>query len=54
MTRFYSLLAELARRAADLVNTTRAARRITWRTEARWALKQGWIVKVPTTGGAKQ
>jgi hypothetical protein len=36
---------ELARRAPDPVNTTKSGRRITWRTEARWALKQGWIVK---------
>lgn len=36
---------ELARRALDPVNTTRTGRRITWRTEVRWALRQGWIVK---------
>ena len=39
---------ELARRAPDPVNTTRTGRRITWRTEVRWALKRGWIEKVPT------
>lgn len=36
---------ELARRAPDPVNTTRTGRHITWRTEVRWALKQGWISK---------
>ena len=37
---------ELARRAPDPVNTSRTGRRLTWRTEVRWALKQGWIAKV--------
>jgi len=37
---------ELARRVPDPVNTSRTDRRITWRTEVRWALKQGWIRKV--------
>jgi hypothetical protein len=36
---------ELARRAPAPVNTLRTGRRITWRTEVRWALKQGWIIK---------
>jgi len=36
---------ELARRAPDPVNTIRTGRRITWRTEVRWALKQSWIRK---------
>lgn len=37
---------QLARLAPDPVNTTSTGRRITWRTEVRWALKQGWIRKV--------
>ncbi|MEW7850049.1 hypothetical protein AB2N08_15245 [Massilia aurea] len=37
---------ELAGKAPDPVNTTRTGRRITWRTEVRWALKQGWVKKV--------
>ncbi|GAB3392401.1 hypothetical protein GCM10027317_47420 [Massilia agri] len=36
---------ELAQRASDPVNTSRTGRRITWRTEVRWALQQGWIKK---------
>jgi hypothetical protein len=36
---------ELARVFPDPVNTSRTNRRITWRTEVRWALKQGWIRK---------
>jgi hypothetical protein len=44
---------QLARRASDPFNTSRTGRRITWRTEVRWALKQGWIAKVPpSTGGS--
>ncbi|WP_409266857.1 hypothetical protein [Massilia sp. BHUDP2] len=43
---------ELARRAPDPVNTTRTGRRITWRTEVRWALRQGWIKKVKPAMGA--
>lgn len=39
---------ELARRAPDPVNTSSTNRRITWRTEVRWALRQGWIRKVGT------
>lgn len=41
-----STFEELARRCPDPVHTTSASRRITWRTEARWALKCGWIVQV--------
>ena len=37
---------QLATAAPDPVNTTRTGRRITWRTEVRWALKQGWIRKL--------
>lgn len=44
---------ELARRAPDPCNTTSTGRRITWRTEVRWALKQGWIAKVPPSTGAR-
>lgn len=36
---------QLAERAPTEVLTTRTGRRITWRSEARWALKQGWIVR---------
>lgn len=45
---------ELARRAPDPVNTSRTGRRITWRTEVRWALKQGWIKKASSTGSDKR
>lgn len=43
---------ELARRAPDPVNTTRTGRRITWRTEVRWALKHGWIAKASSTAAS--
>jgi hypothetical protein len=36
---------ELAARCPDPLYTSRTNRRITWRTEARWALKHGWITK---------
>jgi hypothetical protein len=36
---------ELARRCPDPVHTSRTGRCITWRTEVRWALRQGWIRK---------
>jgi hypothetical protein len=39
---------ELARQCPDPVNTSRTDRRITWRTEVRWALRQGWIRKGKT------
>lgn len=35
----------LSKQCPDPVNTSRTNRRITWRTEVRWALKQGWIRK---------
>lgn len=36
---------ELARHCPDPVYTSSTGRCITWRTEVRWALKQGWIRK---------
>lgn len=42
---------ELAQRASDPINTSRTGRRITWRTEVRWALKHGWIAKVQPAPG---
>lgn len=36
---------DLAHRCPDPINTSRTNRRITWRTEVRWALRQGWIRK---------
>lgn len=41
---------ELAVCAPSPVNTSRTGRRITWRTEVRWALKQGWIRKINVSG----
>jgi len=37
---------QLAQRVPHPVITDKARKRITWRTEVRWALKQGWIRKV--------
>lgn len=37
---------QLAALAPPFVETTRTGRRITWQTEVRWALKQGWIRKI--------
>lgn len=37
---------ELASKAPPEVHTSRTGRRITWRTEVRWALRQGWIRKL--------
>lgn len=37
---------QLAARAPDPIITTKAGKRITWRTEVRWALREGWIKKV--------
>jgi len=34
---------QLAAAAPDPVNITRTGRRITWRTEVRWALRKGWM-----------
>jgi hypothetical protein len=44
---------QLAQQASDPVNTSRTGRRITWRTEVRWALKQGWIAKLPLQANAE-
>jgi hypothetical protein len=41
-----SSLEELARRASNPINTSKTGRCITWRTEVRWALKQGAIRNV--------
>lgn len=41
---------QLAAAAPDPVNTSSTGRRITWRTEVHWALKQGWIGKVSDHG----
>jgi len=43
---------ELAQHAPAPTNTSRTGRRITWRTEVRWALKQGWIAKLPLQANA--
>jgi hypothetical protein len=37
---------QLDRKAPEVVETSRTGRRITWRTEVRWALRQGWIKKI--------
>jgi hypothetical protein len=37
---------QLASKAPGVVETSRTGRPITWRTEVRWALKQGWIKKI--------
>lgn len=37
---------QLAAAAPAPVNTTRTGRRITWRTEVRWALNRSWIARV--------
>lgn len=37
---------QLERRAPKEVFTSSTGRRITWQTEVRWALRQGWIKKV--------
>ena len=42
---------QLAAAAPDPVNTSSTGRLITWRTEVRWALKQGWIRKISNYGG---
>jgi hypothetical protein len=39
---------ELQARCPNPVNTCSTGRRITWRTEVRWALRQGWIRKGST------
>jgi hypothetical protein len=39
---------ELQVRCPHPINTSSTGRRITWRTEVRWALKQGWIRKGKT------
>lgn len=45
---------ELAARHPHPINTSSTGRRITWRTEVRWALKQGWIKKVDAKSGDNQ
>jgi hypothetical protein len=37
---------QLDRKAPEVGETSRTGRRITWRTEVRWALRQGWIKKI--------
>jgi len=44
-----STFEQLAAVAPDPVNTTRTGRRITWRSEVRWALRRGWIQKQTTS-----
>lgn len=36
---------ELARKCPNSIQTSRTGRAITWRSEVRWALKRGWIIK---------
>lgn len=37
---------QLAKQAPTDVFTSATSRRITWQSEVRWALRQGWIKKV--------